>query len=216
MITVSQHVQDIVKDSPFLEEGLSLGIINLTALARMLKPKIEAKSLKKTSVSAIVMALLRLGQKLKKKNLRQKIILPKDITVKSNLLELTYANSPVLRQKHQQILKLAEQSQDIFFNLLQGVFETSIIASKQLIEGLRKILKGEKLLSSIHDLASITLRFSEEAMYTPGVYYAILKNLAWEGINVIEVVSIHNELSLIVEQKKVDKAFSIVKELIQK
>lgn len=216
MITVSQFVDGMVKDSPLLEEGLSLGVINLTALARNLKPKIEAKSLKKTSVSAIVMALLRLGQKLKKRNLRHKLVLPEDLTVKSNLLELTYANSPTLRRKHQEILKLAEQSQDVFFNVLQGIFETSIIATKQLIDGLQKILSGEKLLVSVTDLASITLRFSEESMYTPGVYYLILKNLAWYGINVIEVISIHNELSVIVEQKKVDKAFSIVKELMQK
>jgi hypothetical protein len=216
MITVSKHVEIIVKDSPFLEEGLALGVINLTALARKLKPKIESKSLKRTSTGAIVMALQRLGIKLKHKNQRHKILMPQDITVKSGLLELTYLNSPGLRQKYQYVLKLAEHSQDMFFNVLQGVFETSIIASRQIIEETRKILKGEKLLSSLKDLASLTLRFAEEAIYTPGAYYSILKHLAWEGINVVEVISIHNELSIVVEQKKVDKAFSIVNALIQK
>ncbi len=216
MITVSKHAELIVKDSPFLEEGLALGVINLTALARKLKPKIESKSLKKTSVGAIVMALQRLGLKLKHKNLRHKILTPKDITVKSGLLEITYHNSTQLRQKYSQVLKLSEHSQDMFFNVLPGVFETSIIASRQLIEQVQKILKGEKLLSSLENLASLTLRFDEEAIYTPGAYYSILKHLAWEGINVIEVISIHNELSIIVEQKKADKTFSIINQLIQK
>jgi len=216
MITVSKHVEQLVKDSPFVEEGLALGVINLTALARKLKPKIESKSLKKTSVGAVVMALQRLGIKLKQKNFRHKILMPKDITVKSGLLELTYLNSPELRRNYQHILKLAEASHDMFFNVLQGVFETSIIASKELMEQLGKILTGEKITSSIKDLASLTLRFAEEAVYSPGAYYSILKALAWEGINVVEVISIHNELSIIVEQKKIDKAFSIINGLIRK
>lgn len=217
MITVSQIVSGIVKESPFLEEGLSLGVINLTALARKIKPQVDSKVLKKNSIGAIVMALQRLGLSLKKKSAhRNKIIFPKDITVRSNLIELTYQNSISLRQKHQRMLILAEKGQDIFFNILQGIFETCIIASKQLVEELHQLLKDEKQLLKVDHLASITLRFSEDAMFTPGVYYLILKNLAWEGVNVVEVISIHNELSLIVEQKRVDKAFGIVKELIQK
>ena len=215
MITVSKHVEGMVKESPFVEEGLALGVINLTALARKFKPQIESKSLKRTSVGAIVMALQRLGLKLKQKSLKRKILMPNDVTVKSNLVEVTYINSQNLKHKHGQVLKIAEARQDMFFNLLQGVFETCIIASGQLMEELQKTLKGEKLTSSIKDLASITLRFDEEAVYTPGAYYVILKNLAWENINVIEVISIHNELSVIVEDKKVEKAFSIINQLIK-
>lgn len=199
-----------------MEEGLALGVVNLTALARKLKPQIESKSLKKTSIGAIVMALQRLGIKLKKQSLKRKILMPQDVTVKSGLLEITYQNTQALRQKYSQILKLAEKSQDMFFNVLQGIFETSIIASRQLFEQVQNILKGEKSLSSINNLASLTLRFAEEAVYAPGAYYSILKALAWEGINVVEVISIHNELSIIVEQKKVDKAFSVVNGLISK
>ncbi len=216
MITVSKHVEYLIKDTPFVEEGLALGVVNLTALARKLKPKIEGKSLKKTSVGAIVMALQRLGLKLKAKNHRAKVLMPQDVTVKSSLVELTYLNSPALRKKYPNVLKLASAGKGLFFNVLQGVFETSIIASKELMEELKLCLKGEKITSSISDLASLTLRFEEEAVYTPGAYYTILKNLAWEGINVVEVISIHNELSIIVEQKKVDKAFSTINELIRK
>ena len=213
MITVSENVSEIVKNSPYLEEGLVLGIINLSALARNLKPRIEKRTLKKTSVSAIVMALQRLGLKLRDKSLKGKIILPQDMTVRSNLIELTYANSPTLREKLPKALHLAEKSKDVFFNILQGLFETSIIASQSLMENLKKSFQNEKLVLKTENLASVTLRYSEDAIFTPGVYYLILKNLAWEGINVVEVISIHNELSLIVEKSKIDRAFQIIKQL---
>lgn len=215
MITVSQYVEAMVKESPFVEEGLALGVINMTALARKFKPKIESKSLKRTSVGAIVMSMQRLSLKLKKQSRQRKILMPKDVTVKSSLQELTYLNTPSLRQKQQQLLKLSEKHPDLFFNVLYGVFETSIIASKELMERFKQILQGDKVTSSIQDLASVTMRFAEEAIYTPGAYYTILKQLAWEGVNVVEIISIHNELSIIVEGKKVNKAFAIVNELIK-
>jgi hypothetical protein len=217
MITVAQYVKEIIKDSSFLEEGLALGIINLTGLARKLKSEIESKSLKKTSIGAIVMSLQRLGVSLKKKSsARSKLLFPQDIIVKSNLMELTYANSPNLRQKLQKIFLLAQKTPNVFFNLLQGIFETSIIASRQLMVEFNVLLKPERLIFKIDNLASITLRFEQAAMFAPGVYYLVLKQLAWEGINVVEVASINNELSIIVEQKKVDKAFSVIKSLLEK
>jgi hypothetical protein len=216
MRTITEQTKLIIKDSSYLEEGLALGIINLSALARRIKPQIEAQSLKKTSLGAVVMALQRTGKGLKKKSEQRKIILPNDLTVRSNLGELTYQNSNNFRQVHPKILKLAENKKDVFFNVTQGVFETSIIASLPLLEDIKQLLKNEKLLIGLSNLSSITLRFPNESLYVPGVYYFILKNLAWEGVNVVEVISIHCELSIIVDQSKMDKAFSVIKNLIQK
>ncbi len=47
----------------------------------------------------------------------------------------------------------------------------------------------------------------------PGVYSYILKALAWEGINVVEVVSTLNEFTIILEDKKIDSAFAVIKRL---
>ena len=41
MIKVSEIVEKNIKKSPFLEEALSRGILNLSALARMIKPDVE-------------------------------------------------------------------------------------------------------------------------------------------------------------------------------
>lgn len=214
MFSIAQLVEETVKKSPILEEGLSSGIVNLSAVARKIKPQLEKRILKKTSISAIVMALQRLGKKLKEKHKTGRLILPKDVTVRSNLVELTYASSPTLQTKQLKALQLAEKSKDVFFNILQGLFESSIISSGNIAQELKEIFKGERLMIKVENLGAITLRYSEEALYTPGVYYYILKNLAWSGINVIEVISIHNELSLIFEQSKIDIAFMTIKELI--
>jgi aspartokinase len=48
---------------------------------------------------------------------------------------------------------------------------------------------------------------------TYGVYYYIMKHLAWEGINIEQVVSTANEFTAIVASKDIDEAFKILMQL---
>ncbi len=43
-----------------------------------------------------------------------------------------------------------------------------------------------------------------------GVYYYILKDLAWQGINLVELISTSNEFTLIVSDEDLDHAFSVI------
>jgi hypothetical protein len=59
MLRISDLVEQTVLETPFLEEALGLGLINLSSLARRLKPRIEKALLRKVSASAVTMALKR-------------------------------------------------------------------------------------------------------------------------------------------------------------
>lgn len=64
MITVPEATEKIIKRSRYLSEALSKDLINISSLARYIKPKIEEMLYKKVSVSAIIMALKRLSKDL--------------------------------------------------------------------------------------------------------------------------------------------------------
>ncbi|MDE2026665.1 MAG: aspartate kinase, partial [Patescibacteria group bacterium] len=100
-----------------------------------------------------------------------------------------------------------------FFTLTEGVSETTIIASEEVFDEIRKLFTKEIVLSSYKNLSSITIRMPKEVMETPGIFYFFLKSLAWEGINIMEVVSTNLELTLILEDKEVNRAFAILKSL---
>ncbi len=70
------------------------------------------------------------------------------------------------------------------------------------------------MISFITNLSSITIRTPKEWVYTPGGDYAILKRLAWENINIVEILSTYTELTIIFDNKDVDKAFSVLKNFI--
>ena len=81
-------VEEIIKKSPFLEEALAEGIINLSSLSRQIKPEIDELTRKDVQIGAIVMALKRLSPKFDP-NLKIKVkkVINKlgDITVRSRI-----------------------------------------------------------------------------------------------------------------------------------
>ena len=64
MLTIPNAVEEVIKKKPFLEGALVEGLINLSALARQLKPEIEKQVGKAVNDSAVIMALNRLVPRL--------------------------------------------------------------------------------------------------------------------------------------------------------
>jgi hypothetical protein len=45
MIAIPEVVEKVIKTSPFLEESIFQGIVNYSALARIMKPQIEEETM---------------------------------------------------------------------------------------------------------------------------------------------------------------------------
>ena len=74
-------------------------------------------------------------------------------------------------------------------------------------------IKNETIVSEINGLSSITIRLSEDNVHTPGVYYMLLKQLAWETINIIEIISTTNEITVVLEKENTEMAFKAIRKL---
>lgn len=213
MITVPEATEEFIKQSPFLEKALSDGLLNLSALARELKPSLEKRLYKNVSSSSIMMALKRLEEKLKKDKKVPNSFTISDLTVRSNLVELTFTNSPTLLQKQEKLYELIKDQPNLFLTFTRGVYETTIFANSSLEKEIKEVLEGEYLKKEFSSLSSITLILPEESVEVAGVYEQILKILAFQGINVVEVISSFTELTIFLHSGDIDKAFSILKNL---
>lgn len=215
MFTIPELVKELVLASPYLEENLSQGLINGSALARQLKPEIEKRLYRQVQLGAIVTALNRLSKKLASKSNKNNLSNLKlgDISVRSNIVEYTFVHSPTLVDKQRDFLHLIEDDKTAFVTFSQGIFETTIFASSSLESTITEVFKRENLKAKFTNLSSVTLILPKEVVYVPGVYYSILKLLAWNGINFIEVISSYTELTIFLEKNNVDKAFSALKKL---
>lgn len=216
MKAVHVVVEEIIKKSPFLEEALAEGLINLSSLSRQIKAEIDEELNKDVKIGAIVMALKRLSPKFDPTfqiKIRKVVSKLGDITVRSKITYYTFENSESLIECQSQLLKKLKGKKDIFFAFSQGVYETSIILSDSENNDINDIFKNEKQLQASTGLSSLTIKLPSENADVSGIYYFILKKLAWEGINILDIISTMHEFTIIVNDENIDRAFSILKNI---
>lgn len=136
-----------------------------------------------------------------------------DITVRSNITYYTFNNSDTIVDKQAELLRKLKGKKDTFFAFSQGVYETTIILSDSEQNDVDVIFNNESLVQATKGLSSITIKLPSENSDTSGIYYFILKKIAWEGINILDIISTTHEFTIIVNDDSVDRAFSILKNL---
>ena len=219
MISVAQAVEGIVKHKPYLSESLAAGIINISALARQIQEEVEKLLGKPVNAGAIVMALNRLAPYLQ---VREQVQLNKllnnmgDIILRSNLCDYTFKNSNTLMDCHIRVLKSIARRDEVFYTMVQGVFETNLVVS-EIMEGMvDEHFKEEQCIFKMIGLSSVRLMLPKGNILQPGFYYCIMKELSWEGINLTEVISSTNEFTVVVDNSLIDKTFVVLKNISRK
>jgi len=216
MSNIGKITEDIINRSPFLRESLTEELINVSALARKIKPEIEDIVKKEIKEGAIIMAIKRMSPgyyhriNLKIKNVMSTL---GDFLVRSDLEVFTFENSETLTLRQSELMKSLNDDKDAFYTYCRGVNESTVITSTSVSDKIREIFKKEKLKSHTSDLASITIKLPKVNTEISGIYYYILKHLAWEGINIVEVVSTANEFTAVVKSEDIDSAFSVLMQL---
>jgi hypothetical protein len=216
MGSIGKITEDIINKSPFLREAMTDDLINISALARKILPEIEQITGKKIKEGAVVMAIKRMTPGLYRKlNIKINNVMGDlgDFLVRSNLTDYTFENSESLKTKQSELLIEIHKDNSSFFTLCKGVSETTFIVSSQQAETIERIFKEERLKSNTKNLASVTVKLPLINTEVYGIYYYILKHLAWEGINIIEIMSTSNEFTVVVRQNDVDQAFKILMNL---
>ena len=213
MRTIAEVVGFEVRKLPFVEEAMQDGLINLSSLARLIKPSIEEALLKEVNEGAIVMALKRYT-----KNMTGAVMLKSadigryfgEIFVRSGLMTCSYANSHSLCENQARLLKEVDKNVDAYCSFKQGMFEHTFILSQNLKTEVEDLFKDEKYISGIKNLCSVTVKLKSSNVDVLGLYYYLFKMIAWRGINVIEVVSTANEFTIVVNQENINDAFSVL------
>ena len=133
-----------------------------------------------------------------------------DIIVRSNLADYAFANSPTMFEAQAKLLDRVHSMKDVFCTFSQGIYETTLVVSSSIAELVERIFAEEKCLAKKNNLSSITVKLPEDNTVCPGVYYYIFKELAWDSINIAEVISTTNEFTVILNNKDIHRAFSIL------
>jgi len=195
MVTVPEASKIIIERSRYLSEALSKDLINLSSLARYIKPEIEEMLIKKVNNGSIIMALKRIKKDLKPKTPNVKIFkISPQMSVTTGLNLYRFDNFETSNLK----------VHNIFFS--QTNTETIIVAPQTSNLDIQT-------KDTTENVAAIIISLPEDAQTTSGIHYFFLKSLAWEGINIVETFSNSKEYILIFSEGDIHRAFRILTSL---
>ncbi len=212
--TVSSCVKRIVDKSPFIHEMLINGILSYSNYAASIHSEVERLYTKEVKSSAIVMALRRYAEELRRSNeQRRTTSVDYGIVMKTNIFDLNLVRRDSFISKLATLYNTVSVDKGDFLNITLGSHEVSIAVSEKYREVVNELAKGEEILNEMDDLVALTLVFTGEFLQTPGVVYEAVRRLAWEQINVIEIVSTMNELTFVIKREDSMRAFDVLQGL---
>jgi aspartokinase len=210
MVTISRIVEKMIKENPSLEIALSKDIISYSKLARYLREEVESEFGKKITDTAIMQALKRIREKSERMYEKKERFYALEINTNSNIMSVTIGKSNRLPKIMQDVYSMPELEEGFVLNATHGNNQTTFLISKIIEPKLEELLEGEKIVAKMDSLSQISIRFDHKMFETAGFIVYVLKDLTWNNINIIEIVSTYTELIIIVKNEDLMKAYQIL------
>lgn len=208
MIKVSDVVLDLLQTDELALESLRAGLLNLSAYAKKIQPKVENITYKEIKLGTIVVSLSRLAKSLPPTSPLYPEVKIENLSFKSSLVSLTFEKNADIERKVAVLHPFRISSNDLYA-LIEGPSEVTLICSEKSKEELLKHFQTKpKIIKD--DLVAITAQFEESSNQTPNILYTLLASLAAKRINLIELISTTKETSFIVEEKDLEEAVKIL------
>ena len=192
-----------------MQEAINHQIVSYNKLAKVLKPEIEEELGKKVKHSAIVMALRRSSEKMEKTTSKPTFRYSIE-TIKTDIFYLVLEESPDVYNKLCTLYPIIDYKKGGLLNIVQGNYEIAVVTNNKYKDKVLDLLADENILETVDDLVSISLTYSKDFLFTPGILYDVSRFLAWENINTVDVILTKTEFSLIVDKKDLMRCYKIL------
>ena len=207
-VSVAAAVKTIINRSPFISEMLLQEVISFSNLAKSIQPRVEALHGGSVNTAAVVMAIRRYADELKES---QKALrggrLDYEIQMKTNIYDVNFSRDDSFIPKLSSLYDIVRPEQGDFLNITLGTHEITLAVSENHRNTVDELTKDQKIVHRYSDLVALTIVFHGDFLQTPGVLYLAVRKLAWENINIIEIVSTMNVLTFVITREDSHRAY---------
>jgi aspartokinase len=215
MVTISHIVNKLVDERIYLHEALSKGIASYGSVAKHLKTEIEKELGKEVEHSAIVTALRRYSEKLTTKLKDVKFNTKNsEVNLKTHIIDINVVKTQELFDKLKRFYDLINFEKGDILHIIYGRTHVAIVTNERYKEKILNLLQNQKIKKIEENLVALSFTVGKERIDKPGVLFQITRNLAWENINVIEIISVDVDITFIVEKKDANKGYNALERLV--
>jgi len=215
MVTISHVVNKLIDENIYLQEAIGKGIASYGSVAKQLKEGIEEELRKEVAHYAVVAAIRRYAEKMNVKFREIKFdASTSEVNLKTNVIDINVLRSLGLFDKLKRIYDIIKFDKGDILHIIYGRNSVSIVTNERYKEKILKFLQNERICNIGENLVSLSFSISKKLIDTPGVLFQIVRNFAWESINIIEVISIDLEITFIVDEKNAVRGYKALERLI--
>ena len=215
MVTISHVVSKLIDDNIYLQEAIGKRIASYGSVAKKLKLEIEEELRKEVAHYAIVAAIRRYAERMEVKFREIKFDAnTSEVNLKTNVIDINVLKTLSLFDKLKRIYDIIKFEQGDILHIIYGRNSVSIVTNERYKEKILEFLLNERIFKVEENLVSLSFTISKRLVDTPGVLFQIVRNFAWENINIIEVISIDLEITFIVDEKEAVRGYKALERLI--
>ena len=215
MVTISHIVNKLVDERIYLHEALSKKIASYGSVAKHLKPEIEKELGKEIEHSAIVTALRRYSEKLTNRFNEVKFnTKSSEVNLKTHIIDINVLKTQELFDKLKRFYDLINFEKGDILHIIYGSTHVAIVTNKRYKEKILKLLQNQKIKKIEENLVALSFTVGRERIDKPGVLFKLTRSLAWENINVIEIISVNLDVTFIVDKKDAVRGYNALEKLI--
>ncbi|KYK29454.1 hypothetical protein AYK20_09740 [Thermoplasmatales archaeon SG8-52-1] len=215
MVTISHVVSKLIDENIYLQEAIGKGIASYGSVAKKLKSDIEEELRKEVAHYAVVAAIRRYAEKM---NIKFRDIKfnanNSEVNLKTNVIDINVVKTLGLFDKLKRIYDIIKFEQGDILHIIYGRNSVSIVTNERYKQNILNFLQHEQIFNIGENLVSLSFSISKKLINTPGVLFQIIRNFAWENINIIEVISMDLEITFIVDEKDAVRGYKALERLI--
>jgi aspartokinase len=214
-VSVTRAVKDEVGSDLSIQDAIARDYLNLSALARMLVPKVAARTGKKAkdvNEVGIATALKRLQGTYSVASPRvSRVIARSAVSVRTHVSSLSVEKT---KRTVQTVSTLLSTYPNDFIQVSESLSSITLIFDQRLLSRVKRSLAGAELLEEGEERAAITVHSPEEISTTPGCISSFYNQLSRRKVNVEDTVSCYTDTIMVVGMKDASRAFEALTELV--
>ncbi len=210
--SISRTIQNLIDGDLSLQDSLQRDYGNYSAIARMLKPKVEEILGRHVKLESLITSVKR--AKIGYKPLRGKIakvVAGSVINIRTDVAKVSVEKT---KRNLEKIRKTLVDFPEEFFQVIEGMSAITLVFDQKLFDEICSMFMEKDVLDKKQNLATIIIRSPDDIIHIPGCVLAFYNTVSRRHINIEETMSCFTDTIIVLAMEDVSKAFAALTDLI--
>jgi len=205
-------MQNLIDGDLSLQDALQRDYGNYSAIARMLKPKVEEILGRRVKLESLITSVKRVKTSYKPLRGRiAKVVAGSVINIRTDVAKISVEKT---KRNLEKIRKTLADFPGEFFQVIEGMSAITLVFDQRLFDEFCSMFRERDVLDKRQNLATIIIRSPDEIIGTPGCVLAFYNTVSRRHINIEETMSCSTDTIIVLAMEDVSRAFAALTDLI--